>query len=286
MTLVIGEISYTNILPIFYYVDRQKLSQLGCTFIPKIPAKLNQDMAEGRIDVGGISSFAYGENADAYTVLPNLSVSSFDSVGSIFLFSKYPIEQLDGKRIALTSSSATSSNLLKIILGTFMNHQIAYDVMEPNFQKMMATYDAALLIGDDAIVTSWNEGNHYYRYDLGELWYKYTALPMTFAVFAVRNQVIVEKEEMVAELYDQLVTSKDESIEQMFKPMIADIQKLLGGPTSYWTSYFNGLSYDLGQKQIEGLLYYFKLAYEKQLITTKVEQVTVWSAYDRHHTIS
>lgn len=115
MSLIIGEISYTNILPMFYYLNREELVRKGCEFVPRVPAKLNEGMADGTVHVGGISSFSYGEHADDYVIFPNLSVSSYKEVGSIFLFSKIPITQLNGKSVALTSSSASSVNLLKIL---------------------------------------------------------------------------------------------------------------------------------------------------------------------------
>ncbi|WP_051556465.1 menaquinone biosynthesis protein [Alkalihalobacterium bogoriense] len=285
MTLVVGEISYTNILPLYYYLDRNKLSKIGLSFVPKIPAKLNKDMSEGTVDLGGISSFAYGEHASEYTLLPNLSVSSYRDVGSIFLFSKYPLEQLEGKRVALTSSSATSINLLRIIIKRFVQIDVQYEVVTPNFQHMMSSYDGCLLIGDDAITTSWAVGKEYYRYDLGELWYKYTGYPMTFAVLAVRNEVVKSKSEILEELYEQFLFSKRKSQEDSFLPMIADIRKTIGGTTEYWSHYFQGLSYDFDEKQKEGLLYYYKLAYEQGLLSNKVERILLWNEFFRYHTI-
>lgn len=270
MTLVIGEISYTNILPLFYYIDREKLLDLGCSFIPKIPSQLNQGMANQSVDVGGISAFAYGEHCDSFSLLPNLSVSSLGAVGSIFLFSKKPIESLNGANIALTSSSATSINLLKIILAEFYRYEVNYTVMEPDFEKMLEEHDATLLIGDDAIITYWEHETDYYRYDLGELWYKHTGYAMTFAVFAVRDEVIETKKNALEELYSQLSVSKTRSEEARFLPMIADIQAKFGGSSVFWREYFQGLCYDLNEKQLEGLRYYYELAFQLGLLPQKV----------------
>jgi len=270
MTLVIGEISYTNIMPFFYYIDRKKLIDLGCSFVPKIPAQLNQGMANQTVDVGGISSFAYGEHCDSFSLLPNLSVSSLGTVGSIFLFSKKPIESLNGANIALTSSSATSINLLKVILAYFYQYEVNYTVMEPNFDKMLEEHDAALLIGDDAIVSYWKHKDHYYLYDLGELWYEHTGLSMTFAVFAVRDEVIDTKKAALEELYSQLTMSKIRSEEANFIPMIGDIQAKFGGSSVFWREYFQGLCYDLNEKQLEGLRYYYELASQLGLLPHKV----------------
>ncbi|WP_209122590.1 menaquinone biosynthesis protein [Alkalihalobacillus sp. BA299] len=285
MTLIIGEISYTNILPTFYYLDREKLNDLDCRFVPQIPAELNRGMAIGAVDVGGISSFAYGENFDRYTLLPNLSVSAYSRVGSLFLFSKIPIEELNGKSIALTSSSATTVHLLKIILERFYEFSVQYKVMKPDFESMLENHDACLLIGDDAIKTVWNKSDQYYMYDIGQLWYDHTGLPMTFAVFAVRNEVLQTEPEKLSVLYQQLINSKMKSIDLRFQPMIKDIKNNFGGTQAFWEQYFQGLSYDLNDQMLQGLNYYYQLAYELGYLKKKVQTISLWSAFDHCHSM-
>ncbi len=284
MSLVIGEIAYTNILPLYFYLDRDYLNRLGCTFVPKIPAQLNEGMSKGIIDVGGISSFSYGEHVDQYTILPNLSVSAPQSVGSIFLFSKVPITQLDGKKVALTSSSATSVNLLKIILQDFYQMDVTYTVMQPDYHEMMKEHDACMLIGDDAIVTSWQLSHDMHRYDLGQIWYEHTKLPMTFAVLAVRNEVLQRENERIGILYDGFMNSKKKCIENDYSEMISSIRNKLHGSEQFWQNYFHGLSHDLTDRHIEGLHLFFDKATELGLLK-KVNTISLWSARDHCHSI-
>lgn len=284
MSLVVGEISYTNMLPLYYYLDRDYLNKLDCLFIPQIPSQLNEGMSKGIIDVGGISSFSYGEHVDKYTILPNLSVSAPNSVGSIFLFSKVPITQLDGKKVALTSSSATSVNLLKIILQSFYELNPEYTVMTPDFDEMLADHDACLLIGDDAIFTLWNLPSHIHRYDLGQLWYESTKLPMTFAVLAIRNDILQTEAHRISALYDGFIRSKNKCIENNYEEMISSIRKDFGGSNRFWVDYFNGLSHDFTARQQEGLYKYYDLATELGLLK-KVNTIKLWSAIDHCHSI-
>ncbi len=284
MSIVVGEISYTNILPLYYYLDRDYLNSLGCIFIPQIPAQLNEAMSKGIIDIGGISSFSYGEHVDKYTILPNLSVSSPKSVGSIFLFSKFPLTQLDGKKIALTSSSATSVNLLKIILQSFYQMDVTYTVMKPNFTKMLQEHDACLLIGDDAIVTLWGLAPNLHCYDLGQIWYEHTKLPMTYAVLAVRNEILQHENELIKILYNGFLASKQKCIENNYKEMISSIRKEFQGPKSFWEDYFHGLNHDLSKKHLEGLYLFYDKATELGLLK-KVKTISLWGALDRCHSI-
>ncbi|WP_100407209.1 menaquinone biosynthesis protein [Bacillus solitudinis] len=278
MTIVIGEISYTNILPFFFHLNHKVLEEQQYRFVPQVPSQLNAEMAAGRVDVGGISSFAYAENPEKYTLLPNLSVSSQGKVGSIFLFSRYPLAELSGKRIALTSSSATSIHLLKIILQHFLKYENDYSTMNPNIDVMLESHDACLLIGDDAIRASWTKGPFLYQYDLGALWYEHTGLSMTYAVFAVRNEKMIDEPIKIAGLQQAFLNSKNESIRLEHAPMIQEIMAVIGGGKQFWETYFSGLRYDFGVKEQEGLRYYYQLAHQCGFLRKSVETIHVWDS--------
>lgn len=286
MGIRIGEISYTNILPMFYYMDRVQLMNKGCSFIPAIPSELNSRMANGTIDVGGISSFAYGEHIYDYEILPNLSVSSPGAVGSIFLFSKKPIEELNGETIALTSSSATSVNLMKIILHEFYHQSVNYAVESPDYLSMMERYSAALLIGDDAIMAKRHGNAHHYTYDLGEIWHKETGFPMTYAVFAVRKEIARREPILLKEVMEQFHASKKHCQDDGNQEMIEYIQSKFNGSTEFWSAYFKGLNHDLTDTHIRGLLYYYRLAYQMGLLDHRVESLSIWHPDSTRQSVS
>ena len=86
----------------------------------QVPTGLNQAMADGEIDMGPISSFAYGESFEDYVLFPDLSVSAFGEVSTRFCYSMKNHYRISvNGRIALPTTSATSVNLLKIILQKF-----------------------------------------------------------------------------------------------------------------------------------------------------------------------
>ncbi|MBB6449034.1 chorismate dehydratase [Geomicrobium halophilum] len=272
----IGEILYTNVHPFFFYIDREKLSAHS-RFIPSIPARLNSAMANGDIDVGAISSFAYGKNHEDYILMPDLAVASQGSVGSIFLFSKIPIEHLDGKKIALTHSSATSIHLLKIILRRFYGHlNIEYTTMAPVYQEMLKEHDACLLIGDDAIQARWRERDNMYIYDLGERWYHFTRLPMTFAVFAIRKQALDEEPQALKELHHDWKKSEERARANGYNQLARTVVEDHGGDSIFWQAYFRNLRYQFNTKEQQGLLYFYQLAYEEGYLDTRVDQLNIW----------
>jgi chorismate dehydratase len=274
--LKMGKISYTNVLPIYHFFNEDRFKD-KVEVIQQIPAQLNHAMRNGQIDLGPISSFAYAENASSYLLMPNLSVSSKGKVGSIFLFSKKPLESLHGASIALTSSSATSVALLKIILEYFYQFQVTYHTMSPSLPDMMKEHDASLLIGDDALLAN-RENPHPYIYDLGELWYAHTNKYMTFAVWAVRKEAVELYPVLLSEIFEEFVKSKALGETKRSK-MIEELCQTFGGETLFWETYFAGLSYNFEEQHKKGLEHFYHLAHRIGILSqpTKVE---IWRPTD------
>lgn len=271
-SLRIGQILYTNVLPVYFYFDQERFED-RIDFIRQVPAQLNRAMARGEIDLGPISSFSYAEHASRYLALADLSVSAKGRVGSIFLFSKRPIEALDGARIALTNTSATSVNLLKIILQTFYGLHVSYVTQEPVLAEMMRDADGALLIGDDAIF-AYRQGGPYHVYDLGELWHRFTGYTMTFALWAVRKEVIGEQADLLREVHEAFLASKEKT-RQNLDPLVDYVHGQFGGEKEHWRQYFRGLVHDFRDEQRTGLEYYYRCAAELGLLPEPVT-VSLW----------
>lgn len=271
-SLRIGQILYTNVLPVYFHFDKERFNG-RIEFVRQVPAKLNQALACGEIDLGVISSFSYAEHASRYLALADLSVSAKGRVGSIFLFSKRPIEALDGARIALTNTSATSVNLLKIILQTFYGLHVTYVTQEPVLAEMLRDADGALLIGDDAILAKL-QGGPYHVYDLGELWHRFTGYTMTFALWAVRKEVIGEHADLLREVHEAFLVSKEKTRQNLI-PLVDYVNGQLGGGKELWYQYFRGLMHDFRDEHRTGLEYYYRCAAELGLLPAPVT-VSVW----------
>lgn len=264
----IGKIQYTNAWPIFHHFDPAALP-VELKVHSDMPATLNRKLRAGEIDMAAVSSYAYGLSSDSYYLLPNLSVSSFGRVQSILLFMKSPLEKVIQGRIALTTTSATSVNLLKIIMEKFYGGKPAYEDAEPSLEKMLENADAALLIGDHAIRASWK--NHEYKVlDLGEVWNLWTGHWMTYALWAVHKETVRRNPEAIWSIYEALLESKARSTLQL-EPIVNKALQQIGGTADYWNQYFHHLCHDFGPKQIAGLQLYFQYARELGLMADEVE---------------
>jgi chorismate dehydratase len=264
----IGRIQYTNAWPIFHHFDLSAIPH-EIKMHADMPATLNRKLRTGEIDMAAISSYAYGLSSDSYFLLPNLSVSSFGRVQSILLFLKSPLEKVIHGKIALTTTSATSVNLLKIIMEKFYGGKPTYEDAEPDLESMLENADAALLIGDHAIRASWLS-HGYTVLDLGEVWKLWTGQWMTYALWAVHKDTMQQHPEAIRAIYDGLLASKEKSSRNL-EPIVTLAQSQIGGSAAYWTQYFQTLCHDFGPEQKAGLQLYFQYARELGLIADEVE---------------
>jgi chorismate dehydratase len=179
----LGIVSYTNVAPLHWGLS----PWAGAEFVRGVPSELNRKLLAGEIDLTLMSSVEFLKHRRELKALPDFSISSLGPVYSVMLFSWEPWERLDGKRVAVTTDSATSVQLLKLLLE---EDGIRAELvpMAPDLGGMMARCDAALLIGDLALSEAVSRRSLGERRplvtDLGESWYERTRLPFTFAVWA------------------------------------------------------------------------------------------------------
>ncbi|MBA9085355.1 chorismate dehydratase [Fontibacillus solani] len=271
--ILIGKIKYANVWPIFHDFKLTNLSEKA-SLVTEVPSLLNRRMLEGSLDISPVSSFAFGYGYDRFLLLPDLSVSSDGPVNSIFLFSRKPPEEIRNGVIALTNTSATSVNLLKIIMEKAYGGHPTYWDSEPDLDAMMEKSDAALLIGDHAITASWRD-HGYIVTDLGEIWKEWTGYGMTFAVWAVQRSFAETKPSFISEVSAAFEQNKQRNMNNL-SPIVEHACTMIGGTPEYWRHYFNNLCYDFNEKRQAGLALYFSYAYELGLIQNEV-RMNIWN---------
>lgn len=259
MMLRIGEINYLNCTPLFTSL-RSNYPESDYRFIAGHPSELNAKLRGNEIDLCPSSSIEYARNPDLYRILPDLSISSKGPVRSVLLFSKLPIDSLDGASIGLTSESETSVILLKILLSLKFSFANSYSRVEVIDRTLSPEHDALLLIGDRALLAAAQERSGYV-YDLGELWYEFTGRPFVFALWLLREDAFMKSAEAVYLLQERLVSSKNIAMES-FAEIAATLKQTIWTNSDFLINYWRVISYDLTQDHIEGLKLFYHYAAE------------------------
>lgn len=261
--LRIGKIYYANLFPIFYMLERS-FGSSAYDFVEGVPSVVNRLLRDGEIDVSPSSSIEYLRNTASYTVLGGHSISSAGPVGSILLFSRRPIETLNGLSVLGSSQSETSLALLEIVLKKFYGLDFTLKLSSESLPKGLETHSAYLLIGDDALKEAlrWPK---LFIYDLGDIWHKNTGLPFVFALWIARNDRISQDPEIFERFRLELDAAKTGAMKNLRK--IAGESSLSGVLSEdEIVSYWRGISYDLTAEHRQGLELFRKYAEELGLI--------------------
>lgn len=267
--LRIGRIGYANVTPLFHGLTACFPCD-GYRIVSGVPAVLNAMLAAGEIDVCPSSSFAYAVNAERYLILPGLSISSAGPVASVLLFSRIPIEELDGRTVLLSAESATSTNLLKILMTKRFNCRCTFRVSAAGLPAALEEAPAMLLIGDGALRSSL-AASAPYIYDLGSLWYDWTGLPFVFALWFCTRAAAAHHWQEMAVLAGQLLAAKDYARRERERIAAqADEASWMGRERliAYWR---DNISYNLGKEELDGLRLFYAHAVELGLLAAEPE---------------
>jgi chorismate dehydratase len=178
----LGAVSYLNTKPLVEGLEAQS-DLFSVRFdVPSVCAAL---LHAGEVDLGLIPAIEYQRGGN-YWIVPDLAIGSNGPVASVALFSRVPVERI--RTLALDTSSRTSVALTKILCARHWNIAPRFTSAEPDLRAMLATSDAALLIGDLALVADANEHDAL-KLDLGSEWQAMTGLPFVYAVWAGRAGV-------------------------------------------------------------------------------------------------
>ncbi|MEK6744085.1 MAG: menaquinone biosynthesis protein [Nitrospirota bacterium] len=269
--LRLGHIVYSNCFPIHAGILTGKVA-FPFAIVEGIPTELNRYLVEGKIDVSPSSSIEYAMNPGKYRILPGLSITSRNKVMSILLESKVPLEDLDGKTVALTTASATSVVLLRVILELFTGVCPDFLQYEQGSEDPYVQADAVLTIGDLAIQRAASP-RFPHAYDLGEVWHRQTGLPFVFALWQVNYRRSMDQD--LARLSNILKESKEYGLSRL-NELAEGHAAQFGIPVETLVRYWNCFSYDLGPEEQKGLLAYYGYAMELGVIDS-VPGLKIWT---------
>jgi chorismate dehydratase len=203
----IGMVNYLNTAPI-HEKWKSTVQSDNWLLVEGSPAVLNKKLAEGHIDMGFVSSFEYGRHPERYKILSGLSISANGPVGSVFLFSHMPLNQLDQAPVLFSAQSETSVELARIILEQFHGVQPCFSTGDLQ-TAVDGNFLAVLAIGDEALRLV-EKSTYLYEYDLADIWKRQTGLPFVFSVCAVREEFCARQPEMLAAIHRELIRCRNE----------------------------------------------------------------------------
>ena len=172
--LRLGAVEYLNARPLVYGLHRHA-DRFDVRF--DIPARCAERLHAGQVDIGLVPSIEYLRGGP-YVAVPGVAIGSDGPVASVAVFSHGPIDRV--RTVALDASSRTSVALFTVLCARHFGIEPEVRVMPPDPRRMLESSDAALLIGDAALLFD-HEAAGVQKSDLGLAWKAYSGLPFVYA---------------------------------------------------------------------------------------------------------
>lgn len=254
----LGCLPYLNVKPLVYPFEHGNLP-VGWDLVYAPPSMLAKMLADGRVDAAPVSSFACLANPQL-SIVPSICIASEGTVSTVLMLSRVKPE--DVRTVAADTSSLSGRALLKIILDENYGVEPEFVPFEPDLEKMLEKHDAALIIGNPAMLCD-KTGLHVI--DLGEEWMKLTGLPAVFAVWAGPTASLTPG------LVRELLLAKADGIVRISE-ISSEQSERLGLPYEVCEEYLSKIMrYDLGEREVESLEVFGRKAYEHGLIDVAPE---------------
>ena len=192
----LGAVEYLNARPLVFRLERAPQFDLRFDWPSRCAALLH----DGAIDLGLIPSIEYlrppesARGSSSYRIVRDLAVASRGPVASVAIYTTKPMQ--DVSSIALDTSSRTSVALTSVLCARVFRTRPSLRPHGPDLAAMLADNDAALIIGDKALLQAGgtvrvgDTDSQVEKIDLGDVWWRETGLPFVFAFWAGRQGAV------------------------------------------------------------------------------------------------
>jgi chorismate dehydratase len=250
--------SYSNTAPLIWsFLYGSELGKFEM-ILDNAPARSAELLANDRVDAALVPVIAY-QLMDNIRLVPDVCVGAKNRVRSVCLLTRGK-DLSEVRSVALDVSSRTSAVLTRLLFKEFIGTEPAWKEASPNVAEMLASSDAALVIGDPALRASNldadDEGNEVRVFDLAELWNEYTGYGFVFAMWMTRQNV----------LPIDFARSRDDGIAHIDE-IAANYSHSTGIGQKEMVQYLSSnISYRIDESMRAGMEMYFRLAAAHGLI--------------------
>ena len=233
-----------------------------------LPSHCAAELASGIADIGLIPIAAYA-TIPHLTIIPGCTIASLDRVRSIVLVVKAPGGLSAVRRVAADNDSRTSNAYAQIIFRKFYGIDPEFVPYAPDLDTMLADCDAAVLIGDPALLALEDQaarqartGEHLEYIDLAQEWKHHTGAPWVSAFWAVRPYAIEASGLTPAQVIEDFVQSRDHGLAHV-EDLVREWSPRLPVPAATIRTYLSqNIHYVLDKECIAGIDLFFRYAAE------------------------
>lgn len=229
-----------------------------------VPSECARRLAAGTAELGLVPIAAYA-TVPGLRIVPGCTVASLGRVRSLLLVVREGVEPSDVRTVAADRSSQATLSYTRVLFKKFWNPAAEFVEHAPVLDLMLAACDAALVIGDpallaleDASAREARTGERLRYLDLAEEWRRATGLPWVSAVWAARGIAAEDEAEVAADL----LHSRNAGLAHR-EDLVGEWSARIAVPPATIREYLSlNIHYVLDEECIEGMRAFYRYAAE------------------------
>lgn len=226
-----------------------------------LPSECADRLAAGQADIGLVPIAALAANP-SLRVLPGCTIASKHRVRSLLLVHRAAQPLASIRSVAADTASRTTVTYSRILFHHWGNTAVPFLPAHADLDTMLQLADAAILIGDPALLALEEQNNRLVRtgeelvyLDLAEQWTTLTGVPFVSAVWGIACSG-----PLVEGIASDLVQSRIHGLENI-DTLVAEWAERLPVPEDTIRAYLTtNIHYVLDEECIEGMREFFKQA--------------------------
>jgi chorismate dehydratase len=269
--LVIAAIDFINPAPLMWDFEHAPLRDElleRYEIVSLTPAECARRLQAGTADIGLVPVAAYGSMPGA-AIVPRCAIASLDSVQSILLVVRHRDGVHGVNRVALDTASLTSVVYTRIFFSKLWKSAPEFVPHAPDLDAMLHVADAALLIGDPALLALENRAEREARtgerleyVDLAHEWRAWTGTPWVSAFWAVREEAFSKETVSKAKLVEDFERSRDNGLSHI-DDLAQEWSRCVPLSAAVLQKYLSeNIYYFLDDRCLEGLNLFYRYAVE------------------------
>ncbi len=269
--LVIAAINFLNPAPLMWDFEHEpRATELARRYsiISSTPSECAQHLRGGTADIGLVPVAAYPLLPDTL-IVPRCAIASLDEVRSILLVVRHRDGLSRVRSVALDTASITSATYTKILFRKLWNTNPQFLPMSADLDAMLNVADAALLIGDPALLAledreprEQRTGERLLYLDLAHEWRAWTNTAWVSAFWAVREDALQRAGFSPQQLIEDFERSRDGGLDHIAQIVEEWSPRIAVPPITIKTYLYENIHYFLDDVCLDGLNLFYRYAVE------------------------
>ncbi len=231
-----------------------------------LPSECADQLASGAADIGLVPIAALATIPGLH-VLPGCTIASKGRVRSLLLVHRAGQELRSLRYVAADTASRTTLAYARILFHKWGNPDVAFLPMAADLDAMLERADAAIVIGDPALMALEERANRVERSgeelvyrDLAEEWHALTGLPFVSAVWGAAHGTTAWSESLEQRTGEDLIRSRDHGLQNIDALAAEWAQRMALTEQTIRIYLSSNIHYVLDEECIEGMHVFFREA--------------------------